>query len=42
MEYMDFFDAVNLAPERSPIETLPVAVLQINQNRQNEEDHRAG
>src|SRR5258708_25298435 len=39
---MDFFDAVNLAPKSSPIETLPVPVLQINQNRQNEEDHCTG
>src|ERR1700693_5428988 len=39
---MNFPDAMNLAPECSPVKALPVAVLQVNQNGQDEEHHHAG
>ncbi len=42
MQHMNLFYAVDLAPERSPVKALPMPVLQVNQNGEDEEHHRTG
>jgi hypothetical protein len=42
MQYVDFLDAVSLAPEHAPVEGSPMPVLQINQNGQDEKYNDAG
>src|SRR5690348_13980217 len=42
MHHVELLDAMDLAPEGSPIKSLPVAVLQVHQNDEDKESHRSG
>jgi hypothetical protein len=42
VQNVQLVDAMSLAPERAPVEGAPVAVLQINQNSEDEEHDNAG
>jgi hypothetical protein len=42
MQNVKLLDVVGLRPERGPIKALPVTILQLKQNGQDEEHHRTG
>jgi hypothetical protein len=42
MQNVPLVNAVSLAPERAPIEGSPMALLQVNQNGEDEEHDNAG
>jgi hypothetical protein len=42
MQHMNLLDAMNLTPERSPVEASPMPVLQVNQNCQDEKHYDTG
>src|ERR1700687_673415 len=42
MQYMNLLNAMQLAPEGSPVEGAPVPVLQVNQKSQDQEHDHAG
>jgi len=39
---VQFLDAVGLSPERAPIKALPMPVLQVKQDGQDQEDNSTG
>jgi hypothetical protein len=37
---LEFVDPMGLSPERTPVKALPVPILQVNKNGENEKDDR--